>query len=645
MATRNINKKKSVTKKVTSKKRSLASKKVKPKVSKRVTKKVASKKPTSRTKSTKKTATKASSNKKSAAKKTTKKTSSKKATVGKKNITKKTTSRSSPTVSKKIIQRAPPRNSINLEQETINKLITEIKSLETNNYQLAQQLDKAQTKREIIAELKSYLYDLKHENKESNNNAYSPVQRTFDDTNKELVQVQERANNKDKLISKLKTLIAKKNLQPASQPMYEENEEENKETLPSIENIKHSYPGSVDAKWEEDVEVLVEESTPEQKKEKKELDVPAPETKEEPVKEIPKVSAEEVVEKKMAEIEEVSDKKKEEYQATKKRGVVSPEEAEYYSHKLKDMEFEVNKVFIGQHEAVKGVLLSVLCSAHSLLEGVPGLAKTLLIETLGLVIDGTTFKRIQFLPDLLPSDIIGGQVFNPKTAEYTIYKGPIFANFVLADEINRAPPKTHAAIMEAMQEKKINIESETFILDKPFFVLATQNPLENKGTYELPEAVLDRFMFKLVLDYPLRKYELSIITENATTKNLKSNVRAVMTKQEILDVQQVVKKVFISDKIREYIMDLVEATRGINKNIEGMKFVKYGAGVRASIYLCLAAQANAIYEGRNYVLPDDVDAIAPAILRHRVVVNYRGKAHNITPEKIVEEILSKVKAL
>jgi len=328
---------------------------------------------------------------------------------------------------------------------------------------------------------------------------------------------------------------------------------------------------------------------------------------------------------------------------TQEEEILNEEDAEKSSQLLNDTIDEIIKVFIGQDEVVKKVLLCIICDAHALLEGVPGLAKTLLVETLAKVISGTTFSRIQFLPDLLPSDIIGGQIYNPKTSTFTTFKGPIFANFVLADEINRAPPKTHAALMEAMQEKKINIDKETFILDRPFLVLATQNPLENKGTYQLPEAVLDRFMSKIMLDYPKRSDEKIIITENATTRlNIQKNLKIIMSKQNLLNIQKLVRKVFISDRIKEYILDLVEATRGLNKNIEGFKFVKYGGGVRASIYLGIAAKAKALFEGRNYVLPEDIMYVAPEILRHRICLNYNGKAHNISADKIVEEILNNV---
>ena len=342
----------------------------------------------------------------------------------------------------------------------------------------------------------------------------------------------------------------------------------------------------------------------------------------------------------------ISEDQKETFKTTKTRGVVSMEEAQEYSKILGDLVDEVNKVFIGQKMVVESVILSLICDAHTLLEGVPGLAKSLLIEVLGKTISGTTFTRIQFLPDLLPSDIIGGQIFNPKTAQFVTHKGPIFANFVLADEINRAPPKTHAAVMEAMAEKKINIENDEFILDRPFLILATQNPLENKGTYQLPEAVLDRFMFKTILNYPKRSDEMTIITDNATTKNnLQRKIKPVLDKQKLLEIQQKVKTVYISNKIRNYILDLVEATRGINKDIQGVKFLKYGAGVRASIYLGIAAKAKALLSGRNYVLPDDIYKVIPDIFRHRLSLNYRGKAHNISTDKIIDEILKKVNAI
>jgi MoxR-like ATPase len=332
--------------------------------------------------------------------------------------------------------------------------------------------------------------------------------------------------------------------------------------------------------------------------------------------------------------------------ASANQDALTEAEVEEYSRNMNKIRTEVNKVFIGQKEVVDKVILALICDAHALLEGVPGLAKSLLVEVLSKVISGTDFKRIQFLPDMLPSDVIGGQIYDPKNGIFKTLKGPIFANFVLADEINRAPPKTHAALMECMQEKKVNIDVDEFILDPPFLVLATQNPLENKGTYALPEAVLDRFMFKLILQYPDREHEKVIITENATTNGgIRARVEAVLTKQYLLHVQKRVKEVYMSDAIKNYILDIVHATRGLNPKIEGVKFIQYGAGPRASIYLGIASKAQALMRGRNYVMPEDVHSVAPDILRHRVCLNFKGKAHNISPDKIVEEILMKVSTL
>ncbi len=322
---------------------------------------------------------------------------------------------------------------------------------------------------------------------------------------------------------------------------------------------------------------------------------------------------------------------------------LTEQEVEEYSRTMSKVRSEINKVFIGQKDVVDKVILALICDAHALLEGVPGLAKSLLVEVISRVISGTSFKRIQFMPDMLPSDVIGGQIYDPKNATFKTIKGPIFGNFILADEINRAPPKTHAALMECMQEKKVNIDVEEFILDKPFLVLATQNPLENKGTYALPEAVLDRFMFKLELKYPEKEHEKVIITDNATTQyEIRKKISPVIDKTYLLFLQNRVKSVYISDAIKDYIIDIVHATRGLNPKIEGIKFIQYGAGPRASIYLGIASKAQALLRGRNYVMPEDVQAVAPDILRHRVCLNFKGKAHNISPDKIVEEILMKV---
>jgi len=317
-----------------------------------------------------------------------------------------------------------------------------------------------------------------------------------------------------------------------------------------------------------------------------------------------------------------------------------------YQDVLLKMRKEISKVFIGQDETVHMILLALICESHVLIEGVPGLAKSVLVEVMSLTVEGTHYSRIQFLPDMLPADVVGGQIYNPKTNEFKTIKGPIFGNFILADEINRAPPKTHAALMEAMAERKINIDKDEFKLDPPFLVMATQNPLENKGTYSLPEAVLDRFMFKVNMDYPERKHEKVIITRNNNTRpELRSTVQTVVTKDQVKEMQHNIKQVYISNKIKDYIMDIIEATRGQNKKIEGIKFVKYGAGPRASIAFGVAAQAEAMLHGRNYVLPSDVQAIAKPILRHRLALNFKGKAYNISSDKIVDEILSKIEIM
>ena len=535
--------------------------------------------------------------KKNARKSTTKATRKKitKKKVAKKTPKKKTTSTA--TRSKRI-----PAKTTRKTTSATTSTNAQVRQLEKENQKLMRQLEQQDTKEAVMDEVRTHINRLKEElayqSHPEKNDEYNHIVEKLEDTNNKLVEQMTRTDSKDKIINKLKSLLA---------------------------GQKKATPERIVNQPEEQQAVV----TPVQQETKEEV----PEEYREPEEEAPKP----VPKKKQKPLSE------DEFQSAKSnKGMITAEEATHYGNLMQQMRKEINKVFIGQEDVVEKVLISLMCDAHTLLEGVPGLAKTLLIETMAKTLGGTTFKRIQFLPDLLPSDIIGGQVFNPKTAEFKTFKGPIFANFVLADEINRAPPKTHAAVMEAMQEKKINIENDEFILDRPFFVLATQNPLENKGTYELPEAVLDRFMFKVILDYPARKDEITILTENATTKALKDNLKPIMNKQELLTLQKKVKDVFVSHRIKEFVLDLVEATRGDNKHIEGIKFVKYGAGVRAGIYLILSAKAKAVLEGRNYVLPDDVLSIAPSVLRHRISLNFRGKAHNISAEKIMEEIFMKV---
>ena len=318
-----------------------------------------------------------------------------------------------------------------------------------------------------------------------------------------------------------------------------------------------------------------------------------------------------------------------------------------YRERLKILESEIKKVIVGQSETIRNVLICLMCDGHALLEGVPGLAKSLLIETLSRTIKGTTFRRIQFVPDMLPADILGVNAFNPKTGEFYIVKGPIFANFILADEINRAPPKTQAALMEVMQERKVNIQKKEFKLDKPFLVLATQNPIEQYGTYPLPEAIVDRFLMKILLDYPSEEEELEIIDKNTmVVYNLLDKVKPVIDKNFILQVQKDVRSIYVSPEIKKYIVEIVNATRGkTSYDLKTIKFVRYGGSPRASISLGLAARAVALLNGRDFVVPQDVKEVAHPILRHRIILNYEGKASNITTDDIITEILDKVEVL
>jgi MoxR-like ATPase len=291
---------------------------------------------------------------------------------------------------------------------------------------------------------------------------------------------------------------------------------------------------------------------------------------------------------------------------------------------------------------VESLLIGLLADGHILLEGVPGLAKTLAIKTLASLIDAK-YSRIQFTPDLLPADVIGTVVYSQKREEFTVKKGPVFANFVLADEINRAPAKVQSALLEAMQERQVTIGSETFSLDKPFLVMATQNPIEQEGTYPLPEAQCDRFMLKVKIGYPKKEEEMKIVAAHLTNQ-IHQELKPVMTVDEILDARSVVKQVYIDEKIEKYIVDIVFATRypetyGLD-NLKSM--ISYGASPRASINLALAARAYAFLKHRGYVIPEDVRAICPDVLRHRIGLSYEAEAANLTTEEVIAEILNKV---
>lgn len=302
---------------------------------------------------------------------------------------------------------------------------------------------------------------------------------------------------------------------------------------------------------------------------------------------------------------------------------------------------EIGKVIVGQKAMVERLVIGLLGNGHILLEGVPGLAKTLAIKTLASAMKAK-FQRIQFTPDLLPADLIGTQIYNQKDGNFLIRKGPIFANFILADEINRAPAKVQSALLEAMQERQITIGESTFKLDEPFLVLATQNPIEQEGTYPLPEAQVDRFMLKIKITYPDRAEELAIMRQNMEMEQIKVN--PVISPEVILNARNIIQDVYIDEKIEKYILDIVFATR--NPKEFGLKnlgdLISYGASPRATINLALGAKAMAFIKRRGYVIPEDVRAICLDVLRHRIAVTYEAEAEEITSENVIQEILNKV---
>ncbi|MBP5423209.1 MAG: MoxR family ATPase [Paludibacteraceae bacterium] len=301
----------------------------------------------------------------------------------------------------------------------------------------------------------------------------------------------------------------------------------------------------------------------------------------------------------------------------------------------------MNKSIVGQKHLVESLLIGLLADGHVLLEGVPGLAKTLAIKTLGELIDAK-YSRIQFTPDLLPADVIGTMIYSQKSEEFNIKKGPIFANLVLADEINRAPAKVQSALLEAMQERQVTIGEESFKLPKPFLVLATQNPIEQEGTYPLPEAQLDRFMLKVHISYPKPEEEQQIISQNINKE--KVEIKPILKPEDIIKARSVVQEVYIDEKIRKYIVDIVNATRYPEQyKLENLKeMISFGGSPRASINLALAARAYAFIKRRGYVIPEDVRAIAMDVLRHRIGLSYEAEANNMTSEDIVNEILNAV---
>lgn len=303
---------------------------------------------------------------------------------------------------------------------------------------------------------------------------------------------------------------------------------------------------------------------------------------------------------------------------------------------------EMDKVIVGQKNMVERLLIGLLSNGHILLEGVPGLAKTLAINTLAKCVSGQ-FSRIQFTPDLLPADVIGTQIYNQKQEQFSIRKGPVFANFVLADEINRAPAKVQSALLEAMQEKQVTIGEQTFKLPNPFLVLATQNPVEQEGTYPLPEAQLDRFMLKIVIGYPTKEEEQKIIASNIRPEGMPT-ANSILSTDDIVKARAVVKDVYMDEKIERYIVDIVFASR-FPKEHKLQKFeglISYGGSPRASINLALAAKAYAFIKRRGYVIPEDVRAVCLDVMRHRIGLTYEAEAENITSEYIITEILNAV---
>ncbi len=301
---------------------------------------------------------------------------------------------------------------------------------------------------------------------------------------------------------------------------------------------------------------------------------------------------------------------------------------------------EIGKVIVGQKYLVERLLLALLANGHILIEGVPGLAKSLSVKTLSDAIQ-TKFQRIQFTPDLLPADLIGTMIYNPEKGSFSTKKGPIFANLILADEINRAPAKVQSALLEAMQEKQVTIGDNSYKLKEPFLVLATQNPIEQEGTYPLPEAQVDRFMLKLSLDYPNKKEEWEIIDRNAEVGF--PPVKKVISPDAILKAREVINQIYVDEKIKDYILNIVFATRNPEAyNLDLKDLIAYGASPRASIYLNLVAKAHAFLRGRGYVTPEDIKAIGMDVLRHRVIVTYEAEAEETTSQDIVKKVFDEV---
>ena len=334
------------------------------------------------------------------------------------------------------------------------------------------------------------------------------------------------------------------------------------------------------------------------------------------------------------------DKNNEKFATSDKKIQELTEISQKYSKIISDVMLETQKNIIGQEDVIKKILISIISNGHVLLESVPGLAKTLMIKTMADIFSVNNV-RIQFTPDLLPADILGTKIYKNNSNSFEIQKGPIFHNFVLADEINRAPPKVQSALLESMQERQVSIHGETFQLEKPFLVLATQNPIENEGTYKLPEAQVDRFALKILIKYPTKEEEIKIIERNTMESRKKSE--PILKSNEILQMQEFNSKIYADDIILKYVANIVDATRNPdNYELDLQNTIEFGASPRASIWLIKTAKANAMINGRGYVIPEDIKEVAHDVLRHRLILTFEAEADEINSDKVIDIILDKV---
>ena len=335
-----------------------------------------------------------------------------------------------------------------------------------------------------------------------------------------------------------------------------------------------------------------------------------------------------------------NDQNNEKFTTSDKKIQELTEISQKYSKIISNIMLETQKNIIGQEDIIKKILISIISDGHVLLESVPGLAKTLMIKTMADIFSVNNV-RIQFTPDLLPADILGTKIYKNNSNTFEIQKGPIFHNFVLADEINRAPPKVQSALLESMQEKQVSIHGETFQLEKPFLVLATQNPIENEGTYKLPEAQVDRFAFKILIKYPTKEEEIKIIEKNTT--NTITKIEPILKSNEILQMQEFNSKIYADNIILKYVASIIDATRNPdNYELDLKNIIEFGASPRASIWLIKAAKANAMIDGRGYVIPEDIKEVAHDVLRHRLILTFEAEADEINSDKVIDIILDKI---